>query len=358
MILSQQRITLAAVALLAVVPAAGCGSDGKSESQLKADIVTSMHALMLTELQGLYQAAVDLQAAAPSSFSGWDPSKDSGATIDAMKLAWTRTRLHWERAEGPVAPMFPDLDDAIDSRYEDMVMALNGVADSDLFDGMGMVGMHAIERILYAPGPQAVADHEATLPGYEAAYRSATWPTSDTQAAEFKNGLCQRLVTDTQTLLTEWKTKTIDLSAVFTGLTALVSSQVEKVGLAAMNQQESRYSQTTMADLRSNLAGTRAVYDLFGDWLATKAYGTTLDRNAMAAFDRLDGQYQGISGDAIPDPPTDWPNPASSTDPLSPFGLLYTAVTDEADPSRPGSAVDTMNQVAAALGLPQFTGQN
>ena len=63
-----QRIPLVAVALLAIVPAAGCGSEGKSESELKADIVTRMHALMLTEIQGLYQAAVDLQAAAPASF--------------------------------------------------------------------------------------------------------------------------------------------------------------------------------------------------------------------------------------------------------------------------------------------------
>ncbi len=354
MILLQQRISLAAVALLAVVPAVGCGSEGKSESQLKADIVTSMHALMLTEIQGLYQAAVDLQAAAPATFSGWDPSSDSGATIDAMKEAWTRTRLHWERAEGPVAPMFSDIDDAIDSRYEDMLKALNGAGDPDPFDGQGMVGMHAIERILYAPGPDTVAAYEKTLAGSQ----MAAWPTSDGQAAEFKNGLCQRLVTDAQSLLTQWKTKTIDLSAVFAGLTGLMSSQAEKVGLAAMHQQESRYSQTTMADLRSNLAGTRQVYDLFSEWLATKVYGTTLDKNAMAAFDRLDAQYGMVTGDAIPDPPTGWTNPPSADQAVTPFGALYIIVTDEADPSRSGSAVDTMNQVAHVLGLPEFTGQN
>src|SRR5882757_390700 len=102
MILSD-RIPLATLALLAVAPAA-CGTGAKSEGELKADIVTSMHALMLTELQGLNQAAMDLQTAAPAAFlSGWDPSRDSGAAIDAMKEAWTRTRLHWERAEGPVA---------------------------------------------------------------------------------------------------------------------------------------------------------------------------------------------------------------------------------------------------------------
>ena len=348
------RIPLAAVALLAFAPAA-CGSDAKSDSQLQADIVTMMHALMLTELQGLHQAALDLQAAAPAAFSpGWDPSKDSGAAIDAMKEAWSRTRLHWERAEGPVAPMFVDLDDAIDSRYDDMLTALGAAGDPDPFDGQGIVGMHAIERILYAPGPLAVAMNEMGLPGS----LPATWPTSDAQAAEFKNGICQRLVSDTQTLVTEWKTTAIDLSAVFTGLTGLISSQAEKVGLAAMDQQESRYSQTTMADLRSNLAGTRAVYDLFEQWLATKPYGTTLDKSAMAAFDRLDLQYQSVIGDAIPDPPSTWTTPPSPDDSQTPFGILYIAVTNEADPTYSASAVDTMNQVAHALGLPQFTGQN
>jgi hypothetical protein len=166
------------------------------------------------------------------------------------------------------------------------------------------------------------------------------------------------LVTDTQALLNQWKIKAIDLSAVFTGLTGLMSSQAEKVGLAAMDQQESRYSQTTMADLRSNLSGTRDVYDLFSDWLATKVSGTTLDKNAMAAFDRLAAQYQLVTGDAIPDPPAGWANPPSPDQSLTPFGALYITVTDEADPSRSGSAVDTMNQVAHTLGLPEFTGQN
>ena len=356
MILSQ-RIPLVAGLMYLVVAPAACGSGAKSEGQLRADIVSMMHAQMLTELQGLYQAAVDLQTAAPSTFSaGWDPSKDSGAQIDTMKEAWTRTRLHWERAEGPVAPMFSDLDAAIDSRYEELIMSLNNAPDPDPFDGEGMIGMHAIERILYAPGPQVVADNEMAFA--PSVYQKAAWPTTDAQAAEFKNGICQRLVTDTQMLLNQWKTTTIDLGAVFTGLTGLVSLQAEKVALAAMAQQESRYSETTMADLRSNLDGTRQVYDLFHDWLATKTFGTTLDMNAMAAFTRLDDQYTSVAGDSIPDPPPDWSNPPSAADTITPFGALYIAVTNEADPTRSGSAVDTMNQVAHALGLMEFAGQN
>ena len=65
-----------------------------------------------------------------------------------------------------------------------------------------------------------------------------------------------------------------------------------------------------------------------------------------------------VAGDAIPDPPPTWSNPPSVGDSVTPFGMLYIGVTNEADPSRSGSAVDTLNQVAHALGLPEFTGQN
>ena len=65
-----------------------------------------------------------------------------------------------------------------------------------------------------------------------------------------------------------------------------------------------------------------------------------------------------VTGDAIPDSAADWSNPPSADDTVTPFGALYIAVTNEADPTRSGSAVDTMNQVARALGLPEFTGQN
>ncbi len=343
-----------AVAPLAIAPLA-CGSDMKSEADLKADIVVSMHALVLAEITALHQAAQDLQNAAPSTFlQGWDVTQDSGAAIANMKVAWTRTRIHWERAEGVIEPMFAMLDEAMDSRYEDMVMALGAAGDPDPFDGEGMIGMHAVERILYAPGPQSVADYEATL-GMPPGYQPAAWPSSDEQAAEFKNGLCQRLVTDSQDLLDRWKTVSIDLGVVFRGLTGLMSAQAEKVNLAGMNLAESRYSQTTMADLRSNLSGTQDFYDLFVPWLDTKPYGMTLNTKASAAFMRLGDSYGKVSGDAVPTPPANWSMPPSAAALNSPFGELYTAIGNEVDPSYSGSAVDVMNLIAAALGLPPYS---
>ena len=128
---------------------------------------------------------------------GWDPAKDSGAQIDAMKEAWTRTRLHWERAEGPVAPMFSDLDMAIDSRYEDMLAALPA-GDPGSVRRPGN-DRHARDRT--DPLRAGTADGRGPAKRCCRATTLAVWPTSDAQAAEFKNGLCQRLVNDTQSLL-------------------------------------------------------------------------------------------------------------------------------------------------------------
>ena len=234
MILSHRIPLVVAGLVYLVVGPAACGSGAKTESELKSDIVSMMHTLMLGELQDLNQAALDLQAAAPPTFAlGWDPAKDSGAQIDAMKEAWTRTRLHWERAEGPVAPMFSDLDNAIDSRYEDMIRRRCRTGDSDPFDGAGNDRHDVRDRTDPLRAGTAGGRNgrvEKTVAGDN--YAAAAWPTSDAQAAEFKNGLCQRLVNDTQLLLNQWKTKSIDLAAVFTGLTGLISLQSEKVGLA------------------------------------------------------------------------------------------------------------------------------
>ena len=351
---ARRRGVAAAFVLLASI---GCGGQaGKSDAELQQEIVSNMQVLVLGDLRGLKQAALDLQAAAPSSFAlGWDGSPDGGLALAAMKEAWTRTRRYWEHVEGPLALMFPDLDGSIDSRYEDMLAAAGDAPDPDPFDGQGVTGMHAIERVLFAPGPAEVVTYESALAGYQL----AAWPASDQEAADFKSGLCQRLVDDSQLLLDGWQSQAIDLGVVFTGLTGLISSQAEKVSLAAAHQQESRYSQTTMVDLRSNLEGSRAVYELFVPWLATKPYGTNLDVNATQAFDTLDLAYGAVVGDAIPPPPASWGSPPHSLEDLmSPFGALYVTVVQEVDPTRPGSAVDAMNHVARALGLPEFTGQN
>ncbi|HET6146133.1 MAG TPA: imelysin family protein [Polyangia bacterium] len=343
---------LPALALLAgaalPLPACESADTPKSDAQLQAEIVSNMHRLIMDQLDKLSVAARDLQMAAPATVAGgWDSSPAASAALSAMQQAWGDTRLAWESVEGTVAPLFPAVDDSMDARYEDMVAA--GVGDAAPFDAEGATGMHAIERILFAPSPDSVEAYESTLPGYW----PASWPSTDEDAAQLKGGLFQKLVDDSKWLGDQWKPLPIDLKVVFMGLTGLIASQAEKVSLAAQHQEESRYSGTTLADMRSNLKGTRAIYELFIPWLDTKPYGMTFNQNAIDAFDLLDRIYGSIAGDSVPAPPPSWGSvsPPSPADLQTPFGMLYTTVLQAVDKDRPGSAVDAMNHVARALDL-------
>lgn len=335
-----------------------CGA-GKTptDPDFEAAVVANTYQLLKVQVRALHQAALDLQDAAPlPPDRGWDAALDDAALV-SMKNSWIAMRRAWESSEGVLPNLFDSLDKALDSRYEDLLAPpADGSApagDADPFDGTGVVGMHAIERILYAPDtPTAVVDWEASqVPGS----MPAMWPATAEQAAAFKTGLCEQLVQDCQTLMDSLKSEAINLAIAFEGLTGLMSAQVEKVNLAADHQEESRYSQRTMADLRENLDGTSAIYSEFMDWLATKPGGLAINAEVEQALDMLAQIYSAVNGAAIPEPPPDWDSKLPSTaDQQTPFGVLYRAVVQAVDPNRTGSAVDAMNHAARALNLPEF----
>lgn len=355
-------VLAAGLAALASV-AAGCGSDAPADK--KTEVAGAMQASMKGDLMALYQASLDLQAAAPAPVGrGWDATLDAAA-ITAMKAAWVRARTSYEHIEGATAPIFPELDVAIDERYDGFLTDLKGAGDPNPFDGVGVTGMHAIERILYSQPsdavPAGVVAFEASLPGYA----PASFPATAEQAAQFQTGLCARLVADTKTLLDQWTPQEIDVSGAFQGLIGLMNEQKEKVNKASTGEEESRYSQHTMADLHANLAGTKKIYGLFSEWLRSKPAtattpagmtGTMVDAAVNAGFDQLAAIYGTVPGDAIPQPPATWsaemPSPA---DLQSPFGTLYTAIHQAVDPTAPTSVVSLMNQGATLLGIPVFT---
>jgi iron uptake system component EfeO len=333
---------------------AACDS-GSSE---QASVATAMQASMQAQLTTLWTASKALQAAAPAPTGrGWDKTMDATA-LDAMKAAWKNARDAYEHVEGATAPIFFEIDVAIDERYDGFLSDTG--PDTDLFDGQGVTGMHAIERVLYADvTPPSVVAFEMPLPGYKA----AAWPATEQEADEFKNELCARLVTDTKTLLDSWTPKRIDVTDAFGGLISLVNEQQEKVNKAATNTEESRYSQRTMADLRANLAGTVAIYQVFRDWLKTKPAmgstpsGTDVDASIMSGLDGLGTLYATVTGDAIPEPPATWSAEHVNTpaDLDTPFGKLYTQVHDAVDPKNADSIVSHMNEAATLLGLEGFT---
>lgn len=342
------------VPLLGALALTGCsGSDSNASPPTSDDgaIAQGMHDALLGQIQALHAAAADLQAAAPVADRGWDATADADA-VASMTAAWIRARSAYEHVEGALAPIFPDLDFAIDARYDDFLERLGPAGDGDLFDGEGVTGMHAVERILYAPQTSAdVVALESSLPGYEA----ARWPATADEAKELRSELCAKLVADTADLVEQWTPARIDVAGAFQGLVALMNEQREKVNKASTAEEESRYARRTLADLRDNLAGTRTAFALFEPLLRTKPDGTAIDADVLKAFDALDAAYGAVPGDAIPTPPATWSaEQPSAADLDTPFGRLYRAVNDAVDPNRPGSAVFGMNRAAVALGFPEL----
>jgi iron uptake system component EfeO len=327
---------------------AACGKS--DEGAQRARVETEMKAWLLTNVKAWREASAELAAAAPvTAGRGWDREADA-ASIQAMKQAWGKARAAYEVVEGAIAPIFPESDTATDARYDDYLLLLGSPGDPDAFDERGIIGMHGIERILWADTtPKEVIEFEKNIPGY----RPALQPATEAEARAFKDKLAAQLVKDIAKLESDLKPLTLDISFAFRGLMDLAAEQLEKVDKASTGREESRYAMSTMRDLRSNREGCLAGYRLFRPWLLARG-GEALDARVQAAFDRLKLAYDSIPGDAIPRPPEGWssiqPKPEHRA---SDFGKLYFLLKEETDPRRAGSLSHELLAVAEALELPK-----
>jgi iron uptake system component EfeO len=319
----------------------------KSDADFRAEVTAAMHTAMTQNLANMVQSARELQAVAP--LHGWNVVADAAA-ITRMRDAWKNMRVAWEQVEGAVAPMFPELDDAMDSRYEAL---LGSQGDPYLFDGNGVIGMHAIERILFAPVTRTeVVAFERGLTGY----KQSAYPATDNEAIAFKTQLVQRLIDDAMQLQSSWMPEDVDIATGYQGMVRLMDEQQEKVKLAATGAEESRYSNITLADLRNNLTGTTQAYDLFRDWIHSKSSAMSSDQLVQDRFSSLKSAYASTPGESLPAAPPGW-DPSNPTD--SDFGKLWQQIHDSVDPTSQGSVVFEMNRIADLLGFstaPRVTG--
>lgn len=295
-----------------------------------------------SELERLATAAQDIQSAAPAEPWG-------AAEAVAMQGPWKDARVSYERVEGAIAVLFPDLDASTDERYDGF---LAEGPDTDLFDGEGVIGVHGIERILWADShPSWVVTFESGLPGYT----PAAFPTTAEEAAAFRDELVGRLVDDTRTMADDFEPLALDESTAFRGVIGSMAEQSEKVALAGSGEDESRYARHTLADMRANLEGGKSIYEAFREQVRGVDDGEALELDIDAAFDRVDAAYAEVDGEAIPDVPATWnPDAPSEADLATPYGKLSTAITTEADPETAGSLVERLGAAADALGIPQL----
>ena len=335
--------------LIVLAPATiGCGTDksGSQEEQAQAAVKSQITA----QLTNLVNASVALRAAAPTpDADGWNDQTDSAA-VNAMKTQWAAARSAYEQIEGAIAVLFPDYDVSTDERYDGFLSDTG--PDNDLFDGTGVTGIHALERILWAGhAPADVVAFEAALPGYVA----ASFPTNMTQATEFRDGLATRLVTDVQAVQTMFAPLTLDTAAAFRGVIGSLGEQIEKIELAADGEDESRYAQHTLADMRANLLGGKNTYNAFRDWVRSEAGGPALDTDILAGFDRVSALYSQVTGDALPPVPAGFDKDAPTADQLAtPYGKIFAGLSTESAAADPNSLVSKMSAAADLLGIPQL----
>jgi iron uptake system component EfeO len=321
---------------------------GPSPDDLDRQATRDIKAGIEADLALLNQAARDLQEAAPApDADGWNATQDAAA-VERMREAWKRARMAYERIEGAIAVLFPEFDESIDARY-DMFLADRG-ADDNLFDGEGVTGMHAIERILWSDRiPENVVRFESSLPHYT----PASFPTTEAQARDFRTALVQRLVDDTAEMQRQFMPLALDRRTAFRGVIGSLREQEEKVNLASTAEEESRYAQHTLADMRGNLEGGVRTIAAFRPRLA--AAGREDLANAIeAALTAMRAHYDALPGEAIPQVPAHWnPEAPSSEDLATDYGRLHTLLSQQSDPTHAGSVVKLMSQAAEVLGIPE-----
>ncbi|MEY4580805.1 MAG: hypothetical protein RL701_5508 [Pseudomonadota bacterium] len=327
------------------------GEPAAQSGSFEAKATKAVQTYVGAELIKLNAAAIALQKAAPEpDDNGWNDSDDAAA-VKAMQKAWSDARDAYERVEGSIAVLYGDLDKSTDARYNDFIS--EDGPDDNLFDGEGVTGVHAIERILWSKWtPERVIDFEKKELGED--YVAAAFPQTREEAKQFKEELCERLVVDTKTMRDGIAGTTLNTTAAFWGMIGSMEEQSEKTTLAARGEDESRYAQRTLADMRANLEGAKAVFAAFRPWIeATSKKAPDIQDGLNAIGDA----YTRVKGDALPEVPALFdPDQPSDEDLQTQYGMLWQLLGAETNPERAtdgkNSVVYTMGEAAKAMDIP------
>jgi iron uptake system component EfeO len=327
---------------------AGC--DNPSLNDPEAEAIAGVKTYVSAELAALNAAALAVQAAAPAADAdGWN-ADDDAAAVEAMRAEWKNARVHYEHIEGAIAVLFPNLDASTDERYDGFVAE---TADNNLFDGEGVIGVHGVERIIFSDViPAHVVAFEE---GLGANYSPARFPQNAAEAADFKTGLCQRLVDDTQQMIDEFGPLALAKETAYRGVLGSMQEQFEKVSLAGTGEDESRYANFTLADMRANLAGGKVIFAAFEVLFNSIDGGADQYATILEGFERAQAALDGVDGDGIPDVPPTWnPDAPSEADAATPYGELYLFFENETDPENAAGFVAAFNAGGELLSIPQL----
>lgn len=333
--------------LLGVV---GCTAPGTDAEAVARDLRDFLRA----RLSDLPAEAVVLQGLAPQQ--QWQQSTNP-VDVDNMRQSWKRQRDAWRQSESVVRVLQPEVAEAVALTYDE---AMRGLAEeSNPFDGVGFVGLHAVERILWGPTYFAPAQtggeppesaiflfEEAEVPGYF----EPTYPAVGVQSTEFKFQLVERLIEDLRAPSATGAVEGISADAgwwVLRDAVALLDARVRPNGIGA---DTSRYSQSSLVDLREGLAGARTLMRVLRPWVDGAPNGAGVGAEIDAGFDRVQAALDGTPGDAMPLIPEAWAVPPTPTDAATDYGQLWTAITTESNVDDPASLAAAIERAVVAVG--------
>lgn len=164
--------------------------------------------------------------------------------VEQAKSLYADARIPWESIE-PVAELFPDSDGAIDSRVD----------DHDGPDDPEWTGWHRIEKALY-----------------------------EDNSTEGMAPFAQKLVTDTDDLVTKVKALAIQPGVMTNGAAALI----EEAATGKITGEEERYSHTDLVTFQSNIDGAKKILELITPVLTTAPGGPALITDINDQFAKVD----------------------------------------------------------------------
>ena len=206
-------------------------SGEKKEKQQAPASVQQAKATYLTYVRG----QLDGLSAQTKSFT----DEIIAGNLDAARAQFGLTRTFYERIE-PVAESFPDLDPAIDMRWDDTA------------DGTEpFTGFHRLERFLWPPQQADVGEQ----PGDVAPADMANAKATDTK--QNIDGIARQLDTDVNRLRTEVNKPdfTFETQSFVKGPQALV----DEVAATKVGGEEDRYSHTDLFDFAANIDGSETL---------------------------------------------------------------------------------------------------
>jgi hypothetical protein len=328
----------------------GCNADGNRE--VLADhardeqTVGAAKALFQSRFDAFAAAAEALRDAAPApDADGWN-ARDDAAAVASMRSAWLKARAAYTSVEVLASTLYPELHGRLDTDYDDLIA---DSADSFSFDEHGVMGLQAVERILWSDAiPGHVIDHEAPLEHYT----SADFPRNQHEAEELKDELLAHLEADAEALRDAFRAAPLDANMAYSTTTLSMQEQLGQLEEAGKGEGKSRYAGVSLENLRGDIAATEATYAVFRPWILAKSTGAHTDEEVAKGFARLHAAFAESAGDDLPLPPAGWPTSDPSGEMLAtPFGLLFAASRDAADPSADGTLCFELIEAAGLLGV-------